>query len=356
MDKTTDAPQVAALDPLVWHYERERRMKLDGQVQWEHKVMNRNPSLSFVIRVNFNFVANSSYLDVLIPTNVPVEQLGGVFEFLLERAADYANKGPIHLSIPALKEQAMMSFDGFPESKMTSDDCKFTGRIFVYMHYTVDQRSLVESTKVFRARGLNLIVRDGAWIANMQRFLDRPVVFLGHDSKDKDEFVRELATELSGPDIKVWYDEFSLKPGARLRKSLDDGLEAADYFVPVITENFLANAKFAQYEIDAILQKHITEKKPTILPVCVGVDPSRLKDISRMLADTVAIVHKPEHTVRNLAHQISSAVAPRVPAVGEPLPEIVPSGRLGLFSVGFSVGPSPSAASAGSSGVSTAST
>lgn len=41
------------IDPLVWHYERERRITISGSVQWEHTVKSKNSALNFRIRSNF---------------------------------------------------------------------------------------------------------------------------------------------------------------------------------------------------------------------------------------------------------------------------------------------------------------
>ena len=49
-------------------------------------------------------------------------------------------------------------------------------------------------------------------------------IFISHASDDKDLFVRPLAHALKAHGLKVWYDEFSLRPGDSLRRSIDRGL------------------------------------------------------------------------------------------------------------------------------------
>src|SRR5690606_10199274 len=321
------------IDPLVWHYERERRVRIDGSLQWTHTVNHSTRGISFSIRSNFVFIANACYIDVLIPSKMPIELLSSIFQFVEDNAEKYATTGPFELQFP-LREEGFVQFDRFPEHRTSTRDCKFTGRVYVYTTYVLndgDKTSLIEK---YRSRGLSLIIRAGKWMTEVQRFIDRPVVFLGHASEDK-EFVRALAHQINGKDIKVWYDEFSLKPGDRLRKSLDAGLEAADYFIPIVTENWMQNARYAEYEFDAIMQKYVTEKSVTIIPICVGVEPSRLKEKSRLLADIVAIVHQPGETIENLADRIGKGVDPRIPNVGKPLPPLKPIQKEGLFSVGY---------------------
>lgn len=49
-------------------------------------------------------------------------------------------------------------------------------------------------------------------------------VFISHASEDKAECVRPLAKELTTLGLKVWYDEFELKLGDSLRRSMDRGI------------------------------------------------------------------------------------------------------------------------------------
>ena len=45
--------------------------------------------------------------------------------------------------------------------------------------------------------------------------------FVCHASEDKDDVVRPLAERLREQHIEVWYDEFSLKMGDSLRRSIE---------------------------------------------------------------------------------------------------------------------------------------
>jgi len=49
-------------------------------------------------------------------------------------------------------------------------------------------------------------------------------LFICHASEDKEEIVRLLVNALMNAGYKVWYDEFELKLGDSLRKSIDRGL------------------------------------------------------------------------------------------------------------------------------------
>ena len=64
-------------------------------------------------------------------------------------------------------------------------------------------------------------------------------VFISHASEDKEGFVRPLAKSLRQRGLRVWYDEFTLKVGDSLRRSIDRGLARSRYGVVVISPNFL---------------------------------------------------------------------------------------------------------------------
>ncbi|MFH1920082.1 MAG: toll/interleukin-1 receptor domain-containing protein [Planctomycetota bacterium] len=49
-------------------------------------------------------------------------------------------------------------------------------------------------------------------------------VFLSHSSADKPA-VRELAQRLRGDGVRVWFDEWEIKPGDSIPAKIEDGLE-----------------------------------------------------------------------------------------------------------------------------------
>ncbi len=63
-------------------------------------------------------------------------------------------------------------------------------------------------------------------------------VFICHASEEKDDFVRPLAHRLKENQIEVWYDEFSLKVGDSLRRSIDLGLSKCRYGIVVLSKSF----------------------------------------------------------------------------------------------------------------------
>lgn len=61
-------------------------------------------------------------------------------------------------------------------------------------------------------------------------------VFLSHSSKDKD-VVREVAIRLQTDGLKVWFDEWALKPGDSIPAKIEDGLENSRILILCMSVN-----------------------------------------------------------------------------------------------------------------------
>jgi hypothetical protein len=111
--------------------------------------------------------------------------------------------------------------------------------------------------------------------------------FISHASEDKDSFVRELYQTLTNFGLKIWYDEFTLKVGDSLSKSIDSGLLNSDFGVMIISQSFL-NKGWPEYEYRSLLSREIGNK-PVILPVWYNVTKDQVSQYSLYLADKFAI-------------------------------------------------------------------
>lgn len=63
--------------------------------------------------------------------------------------------------------------------------------------------------------------------------------FISHASEDKDGLVRPLAELLRKQGFAIWYDEFQLKVGDSLRRSIDNGLAHSRFGIVVLSPDFL---------------------------------------------------------------------------------------------------------------------
>jgi len=112
-------------------------------------------------------------------------------------------------------------------------------------------------------------------------------LFISHASEDKDEFVRPLADVLQALGVDVWYDEFQLKVGDSLRRSIDKGLANSRFGVVVLSSAFFAK-NWPQYELDGLVAREMNVAK-VILPIWHRVTKDEVMKFSPTLADRVAL-------------------------------------------------------------------
>lgn len=113
-------------------------------------------------------------------------------------------------------------------------------------------------------------------------------VFISHASEDKDDFVRQLADALTACGLRVWYDEFVLKVGDSLRRSIDRGLSDSRYGIVVLSSAFFAK-NWPQYELDGLVTKEMSSGDKVILPIWHKVSKDEVSGYSPTLADKVAL-------------------------------------------------------------------
>ncbi len=111
--------------------------------------------------------------------------------------------------------------------------------------------------------------------------------FISHASEDKDSFVRPLAEKLIDLGLNVWYDEFNLKIGDSLRRSIDNGLKSSKFGIVVLSSSFFAK-NWTQYELDGLATKEMYGVK-VILPIWHKVSKDEVVSFSPTLADKVAL-------------------------------------------------------------------
>ncbi len=111
--------------------------------------------------------------------------------------------------------------------------------------------------------------------------------FISHASEDKDDFVRPLADGLTECGLSVWFDEFELKVGDRLRESIDRGLSQSRFGIVVLSPHFFEK-KWPQEELSGLVTRETGGAK-VILPVWHNLDAEAVRTFSPILADRVAI-------------------------------------------------------------------
>ena len=112
-------------------------------------------------------------------------------------------------------------------------------------------------------------------------------IFISHASEDKDSFVRPLAHALKHHGLQLWYDEFSLRAGDSLRRSIDRGLAECSVGLVVLSRAFFAKA-WPQRELDALYTAEI-DGRSQIIPIWHDIGRDEIARVSPLMADRVAI-------------------------------------------------------------------
>jgi hypothetical protein len=140
------------------------------------------------------------------------------------------------------------------------------------------------------------IVQDSEWD-----------VFISHASEDKECLVQPLANALRSFGLRVWYDEFSLKLGDSLSRSIDKGLASSKFGVVVLSPAFLAK-QWPEYELRGLIARDVSEGK-VMLPVWHQITRAELLKYSPPLADKVAL-NSEGRSVEAIAVAIIETVKP----------------------------------------------
>ena len=111
--------------------------------------------------------------------------------------------------------------------------------------------------------------------------------FISHASEDKEDFVRPLADKLNKLGLKIWYDDFQLKVGDSLRRSIDNGLKNSKFGIVVLSSAFFSK-NWPQYELDGLVAKEMRGMK-VILPIWHKVSKDEVMSYSPTLGDKVAL-------------------------------------------------------------------
>ena len=82
-------------------------------------------------------------------------------------------------------------------------------------------------------------------------------VFISHASEDKKHLVRPLVDILQHYGAQVWYDEFALKPGTSLSRSIEKGLTDANFGLVVLSESFFRKS-WTGFELQGLYSYDVT--------------------------------------------------------------------------------------------------
>ena len=161
-----------------------------------------------------------------------------------------------------------------------------------------EQRKFMQEREAHQRR-MNQAAADASWPPQAQTSpfpannLDAQYdFFICHASEDKDDIVRDLAKLLRDKGATVWYDEFTLRVGSRLRKAIERGLTKSRFGVVVISEHFFAK-DWPQRELDGLFaldnNASDSQTQSRILPIWHKISKDEVLSRSPIVADLVAL-------------------------------------------------------------------
>jgi len=174
------------------------------------------------------------------------------------------------------------------EDRMESSGLTFSGRIFFYCEAAILATEFRDLQKQAKANGLAIHYRGPEYAAERTNH-EQPLAFITHDTRDKDAVARPIAYELIKLMCPVWFDEFSLKVGDKLRESIERGLKECRKCVLIVSSNFLSNSGWSKVEFNSIFTREVLEEQNLVLPVWKDVSKKQVYDYSPTLADRLAV-------------------------------------------------------------------
>ena len=130
-------------------------------------------------------------------------------------------------------------------------------------------------------------------------------LFISHASEDKADFVKPLADELIKLGVSVWYDEYTLRIGDSLRRSIDQGLADSKYGLIILSKAFFEK-NWTQYELNGLVVREMEGDK-VILPIWHNITKDEIMKLSPSFVDKVAL-NSTMFTVREIAEKVADAV------------------------------------------------
>ena len=230
--------------------------------------------LKIIAKVHLDFDSNALFISFYIPA--VVDELG-VFASLLNQ----------HESVLKMVENIDIKTKLPGENLSSSEDLKFSGKIFFYYEGVVDENKFIEMQQKAKQDGLILHYRDINFSLERNK-TEKPMAFISHDGRDK-AIASKIANMLQNRMCAVWYDEYSLKLGDSLRESIEKGLKECHKCILILSPNFLKNLGWTKVEFNSIFTREIIETKNLVLHVWAGATKEDIYEYCPALVDRVGV-------------------------------------------------------------------
>lgn len=240
--------------------------------------LNASPyNVDFQIKVCIDLDSNAKFAVCHIPNN---ENLLHILLSLLKSIENIIDENKISM-------RSGYSADlNFGQSKNIIN--VFSNRIYIYTERGISENESVILNELCSQKSFLLTLRGDEYVKHRNE-IARPLAFISHDSRDKETVALPIAMGLIGMQCPVWYDEFSLNVGDKLRDSIEKGMKETKKCILILSNNFITNGGWTKTEFDSIFTREIVNKETVILPVWCGVTQKDIYEYSPSLADRMAL-------------------------------------------------------------------
>jgi hypothetical protein len=130
-------------------------------------------------------------------------------------------------------------------------------------------------------------------------------VFISHASEDKESIAQKLAQALEDKNLKIWFDEVTLRIGDGLRQKIDKGIASSRFALVILSPAFIEKG-WTNYELDGIVSRYIAGEQ-RLLPIWHNVTKQQVLEYSPSIADKLAR-STATHTVEEIADEIADLI------------------------------------------------
>lgn len=239
-------------------------------------------------------ITNSTSLSSLQSKQRQIQGYQRDISNIRSKIADYQKKIASKSSDLGRARQSLLKAQQDEQKKLQQEQVNFQRTI---QRSIEEQKAQLSTLISMNYSSSTHVVEDAAEISKQYDF------FISHASEDKDDIVRDLADALVGRNIKVWYDEFELKIGDSLRKSIDKGLTNSKYGIVILSPSFIKK-NWTEYELNGMVAREMDGHK-VILPIWHKITKDEVLKFSPTLADKMAL-NTAIHTIDDIVTQLQS--------------------------------------------------
>lgn len=275
------------------------------------RIDTSNLEFEIIGRIHLDFNANCKFMSYFIPKSINTI---GICEALIMDHQELVDEltSVVKISAGYAKPRYKLLIQGDHgdfeyDEIIDASELIFTGRIFIYSETNLVEKDETTLQNFAKKENTATIFRSQNYVEARSQF-EKPLAFISHDSRDKDNVARELAIQLSKMMCPVWYDEFSLRVGTSLRESIEKGIKECKKCILLLSKNFLSNSGWTKVEFNSVFTRELLEKENIILSVWVDVEVKEVYEYCTSLADRVAIPWNlgAEEVARRLYREITA--------------------------------------------------